>query len=194
MYKYLIYFFLTSSLFAVQIDPNISSFDQGPKRRIESFDFQGDYPQLTHIKIDGKRKTDVELLLKGSYPLLERIHYDGGFGIIKGSLTGHFPKLNEITIVGTHALLDLDLETNWEKKCVINIASKGEITVNLPKDVAMVVNVTTFPTSKVHLNHPTLYQRKRKISHRIFCTTQEENKEPLLTINVKADRNPVTFN
>jgi len=194
MIKILLFFLLSCTpVFALRIDPNASSFGLREKRHVEVFDFQGEYPNLAHVDIDAKRKKDVELLLNGSYPLLEEINFEGGFGTIKGDLSGSFPKLNEVAISCTDADLILDLQAKWERECVINIIGTGDMEITLPKDVGLFVTISSSPFAKIHNTHPSLLQRKRKIAQRIFLTPVEEGKERLLKIAITATRGEITL-
>lgn len=196
MNKYLFLFLIfCSSVFGLRVDPNSSSFSQREKKRVEVYDFTGDYPNLSDIDIDARKKINVELLLSGNYPLLKKIHFEGGFGAIKGALTGQFPHLDSIIITCTDAFLDLDLCANWERPCEINITCTGDVTLKLPKDVGLFVTIkTATPFEKIRNNHPTLYKRKGVLLQKIFLTPSTDTTPRPLTINLTSDRGIITLN
>lgn len=185
----LLFLLFTSQVFAIRIDPNASSYGHREKKRVETFDFRGEYPHLTDVDIDAKRKKDVEVILNGSYPMLEKINFEGGFGTISGDLSGAFPKLKEITITCTEAKLDLNLQAKFEEECTISIVGKGDMEIILPQEVGLFVTVSASPFCKVNNNHPTLVQKKRKITQRIFLTPDQ--KEKLLKIAITADKGEI---
>lgn len=127
-----------------QIDQNVTSFELRQNKRVDVFDFTGEYTNLENIDIDGRRLREVEMLLVGEYPLLTSINYDGGLGAIKGELTGRFPLLEEINFSCRAASLALDLAGIWERNCEINLSShSAQIILNLPKDIGVIVHTRT---------------------------------------------------
>lgn len=177
--KYLlVLLFISSPLFALKIDPNSSSFEMREKKeRVDVFDFSGEYPQLEKIDIDGKKKRVVEFILDGSYPLLTQINYTGGFGSFKGDLTGSFPVLEKVTLACSKAVMEIDLQGQWSKKCEIYLASQGDLRVLLPKDIPLLIHTKCAPGGKVIPG-----ELKRK-SFGWLSKTYVRGDEPLLIIN-----------
>lgn len=199
MFNFLLFFFLlpSLSLFAIKIDPQSTCFSEKEKKRIESYDFTGHYPELTHIEIDARRKMHVDMDLSGHYPVLEKISFEGGFGTISGQITGEFPLLKEISIKCTKATLNLDFEAKWTKECLINITCQGNSTIKLPKDIGCHVTVISSPFGKVENLHSTLVKRKTKLGKsikRIFMTPEIEGEKRFLKIIVTGDRSSVVIN
>lgn len=149
--KYFLLFLLCTPLFAVKIDPSISSFEQRErKQRVDVYDFADAYLNLEKIDIDAKRKKNVELYLTGDYPILKRITFDGGFGTLKGELTGSFPKLERVDFMCGNTDIDFDLQGEWKKSCTVNIRGGSEnVAIKLPEDVGVVVHTKTKATGKV---------------------------------------------
>lgn len=134
-------------LMAEKIDPNSSSFvtQEKKKVRVDTYDFDGIYPDLKDIDIDGSKKKEVLLNLPGEYPLLEKIHYKALFGNLGAKLTGHFPNLQSVEIESVTAYIVLDLRGHWERDCAIRVTgSEEDITIALPKDVGVVVYTESY--------------------------------------------------
>lgn len=140
-----------SSLFANPVDPSSTSFAlRKEKERVDLFDFPGEYAHLKNIDIDAIRKKKVEISLKGEYPLLESINYEGGFGTLKSALTGKFPLLQSVNFLCKSCAMEIDLAGSWEQSCHIVIhGMKEDITLTLPKDIGLVVHTKTAPKGKV---------------------------------------------
>lgn len=149
----LIFLCLSSSLFAIRYegDRQASSYElRKQNRRIDTFDFTGEYPFLENIDIDARRNKKVELVLTGEYPILETINYEGTFGALKGKLTGNFPNLSLVNFLCTSCAMDLDLSAGWQRSCEINIVGmKEDIILNLPQDVGIQIKTKTGARGKV---------------------------------------------
>jgi hypothetical protein len=153
--KYLIpLLLLGSSLLGVEysVDPSCRSFElrQPVKQRIDTFSFEGEYPELENIDIDATRKKHVEFYLTGDYPALERIDYEGNFGQLMVEVTGTFPKLSLINFLTQNCAMNVDLTAPWQQSCEINIrGGKKDIIVLLPKDIGLIIHTTTAAKGKV---------------------------------------------
>lgn len=201
MEKFTIFFlffvssFFGTSLHALRIDPNASSFAQREKKKVEVYDFTGDYPKLEDVDIDARKKINVELLLSGNYPLLKKINFEGGFGAVSGAITGTFPLLETVDIVCTDSLLSLNLDAKWEKECTINIAGTGDIVLNLPKDIGLLVTIkTATPFEKIYVNHPSLFKRKGILMQKIFLNPIAEGETRPIKINIISAKGTITLN
>ena len=134
------------------VDPNARKFESSePKKmRVDTYDFEGNYPELEHIHIDAKRKKNVVFTLTGEYPILERVNYEGSFGVLSGELTGVFPQLKMINFLCSNCAINLDLTANWSQSCDINIRGADEdIVLTLPKDVGLEISTKVALKGKV---------------------------------------------
>ncbi len=183
--KYLLILFLCAPLLAVKIDPTVSSFEQREhKQRIDVYDFKGEYPDLEKIDIDGRRKKNVEIYLSGNYPLLKKITYDGGFGVLIGELTGDYPELRTVDIKCGDANMELDLRGKWHQSCTINIAGlKENISIDLPTDVGVIVNTKTKLRGKV-ISNQMKKQGRLQIFNKTFHNDLVQTAPVVVTLNV----------
>jgi hypothetical protein len=151
--KTLLLFFLlsTTSLLAVPIDRSTGSYRlRQVNKRVDRFDFSGEFLNLENIDIDARKKKCVEVDLSGEYPLLTSINYEGSFGHLKGDLTGSFPCLASINILCTSCRMNLDLNSSWKGNCQINIrGQKEDIVLKLPEGVGLIIHTKTSPSGKV---------------------------------------------
>lgn len=133
-------------------DPNMQSFEIKEKRYVDLFDFPGEYPHLEKIDIDGRRKYRAELLLSGSYPKLESVHYCANIGELTAELKGDFPLLEKIAMTVGTVEMTLDVTGHIEKECDIEIKSRsGNITLIIPKGVGVTLHSNLGPKGKISL-------------------------------------------
>ncbi|MCH9627355.1 MAG: hypothetical protein S4CHLAM2_09930 [Chlamydiales bacterium] len=142
---------LASPLWALSADRTAKSFQNRKQtRRVDTFDFSGEFPHLENIDIDACRKKCVEFNLSGVYPLLTSINYEGRFGSLTGDLTGDYPELTLVNLLCTSCAMQLDLTGNWQKSCQLNIrGEKEDIALKLPENVGLIIHTKTFATGKV---------------------------------------------
>lgn len=194
-----LFLLLTSILFAerITIDPSSRSFEARPpqRMRVDTYDFEGEYPELEKIEIDARRKKNVEFLLTGEYPALETLNYEGTFGILKGELTGNFPKLSAINFLCTSCAMRLDLAADWKQSCTIHIRGADEdIVLNLPKNVGLVIHTKVGVKGKV-----VVCEKLKKMGwFRIFKKTYEnplaKTAPVVLTIHVETTDGRIVLN
>jgi hypothetical protein len=183
-------FFLAAPLYAehFKADPTARSYASGVQKRhrVDTFDFSGIFPELEHIDIDATRKKNVSLDLTGEYPQLTSINYRGSFGKLTGSLTGKFPLLSQINLLCTSCGMDLDLNARWQQSCVINIQGQDEdITLNLPKDVGLVIHTKTKAKGKVVPCEELKKKNRFGIFNKIFENDLAETSPIVITLNVE---------
>lgn len=118
--------------------------------RVDQFDFSGEWPNLGKIEIDGKRKKRVEIDLSGTYPLLQKISFEGGFGVLDGQLTGEYPELESVQFLCGARKISLDLTAKWKKNCeIVVVGTTEDITLLLPPTVNLVVDTKVALKGKV---------------------------------------------
>jgi len=185
--------FAIHPLHALRVDPSTSRFSAGHQKfRIDTFDFSGEYPQLANIDIDARRNKRVDLLLTGVYPALEEVCYEGSFGVLKGEITGSFPKLTVMNILCSSASMSLDLRGKWENSCAINIrGSTGDISILLPKDVGITVHTKATPLGKVIAT--SVQQQGWGLINKTFTNDQAETAPVQLTIHVEVTKATITL-
>lgn len=185
---------LTVSLFAVEIDPSAKSFEQRQQKyQVEVYDFVGLYPNLEHIDIDAKRKKRVEFNMKGSYPVLQDIVYEGGFGTLKGELTGEFPALQTASFLCGNTAMTFNLKGNWSQSCLFTFRGMKEpLTLQIPDHVGVIAHVNTKIGAKIS---PGPLKKKGwwKLSHRTYQNELAEAAPVVLTFYIDVADAPVTF-
>ena len=154
MYRFFFFFFLISPfLYGSEVDRSISSYEKREKRKIDHFDFSGDWLNIKNIDIDAKRKKCVELDLTGNYPLLQEINFQGGFGLLKGQITGQFPKLSIINILCGSSSMTLDFTSQWTRSCNINIRGQNEdVVLYIPHNIGISINTKVGALGKVYVD------------------------------------------
>ncbi|MCH9609658.1 MAG: hypothetical protein S4CHLAM45_00460 [Chlamydiales bacterium] len=177
--------FLSAPLLAIKADPDSTTFERRERNhRVDVYDFKGDYPHLEKIDIDGRRKKCVELHLTGTYPLLKRLSYEGGFGTLMGEITGDFPNLTHVEVLCGAADMDLDFTGTWHKSCTINIRGLTEnIAIKLPDDVGLIIHTKTALKGKV-ISHKEL--KKKGFFKRTYTNEIAETAPITLTLNIEA--------
>ena len=165
------------------------------KERVDVFDFEGNYPELTNIDISARKKKHVEFYLTGEYPVLESVNYEGSFGILEGKLTGNFPKLALINFLCTNCAMKLDLATKWQKSCVITIRGEDEdIYLTLPKDVGLVVHTKTAVKGKVIVPEGLKKKNRFGIRNKTFENELAQTAEIVITLNVELAEGCIILN
>ncbi len=194
MCRILCLLFLFSPVFAAPMDTNIRSFEQREKKfRVDVYDFIGEYPHLENIDIDARRKKNVELNLTGTYPVLERILYEGGFGNLRGKLTGRFPVLEQIELLCGNAAMELDLRTHWERSCSLHcIGAKERIVLQLPHDIGIIAYVDTRLGAKISPG-PLKKQGWWRTMHRIYKNDLADTSPIVLTLHIESTEAPIIF-
>lgn len=195
-FSFLVICFLTvASLYAEvsKIDPDATAYKLKEKKWVDTFDFTGVYPNLEEIEIDAKKKYRVEMLLTGEYPVLEQIEYHGGYGILKGKLTGHFPQVEEVVIDCNNAQINLDLRGEWEKDCHITIrGTTGDIALKLPKNIGVVAH-TKLKGGKVISSH--LVKQGRGWRNKTFVNELVGHEDTItLTLDVESTKGSILLN
>ncbi len=188
MKHFLILLFACSPLLAEKVDASSKVFEQRERRhRVDVYDFDGDYPDLERVDIDGKRKKNVEIYLTGNYPQLRKFIYDGGFGTFDGDLTGDYPKLTQVDIACGSANMNIDLRGTWHKNCTLNISGeKEQISITLPEGVGIVVNSSAQGHGKVIA--PKLQKQGRfKIRNKTFHNDLVLEAPIVLTLNISTN-------
>ncbi len=147
--RYILFSLLfVGTLVGGEADRSIRAFEEKvpQKRKIDTYDFSGDYPELSTVEIDARRKKNVEVLLNGEYPVLEEVVYEGSYGKLVGDLTGYFPRLSSVSIACGSAKMEIDLRGVFEKSCEIYIRGlKEEVVLSLPEGVGLVVHTHNTP-------------------------------------------------
>lgn len=172
MKLFLLLLLFSTPLLAEKINPDSKSYVTIQKeRRVETYDFSGDFPELEEINIDAKRKMRVEMVLNGNYPSLKDFLYVGSFGTFEGVVTGHFSKIKEMTFACGSSSVCLDFNGTWDKDCVINVHNNyGDVTLKLPQNVALTVSTKVGPTGKIVSNDKSLLKKKSlNWMHKSFC-------------------------
>ncbi len=175
------------------IDHSARTFEIREKKRerVDLFDFSGAFVNLEKIDIDARRKKNVELLVTGDFPLLEKISYEGTFGLLKGSLTGNFSLLEEVSILCTNCAMELDLKGHWEKSCEIVIrGGKENITLLLPEEVGIIVKTKTAPKGKVILSSD-LKKKGFGIWKKKYMNPLAETAPIVLTISIESSEGAI---
>lgn len=200
MKKFLCFLLLLSGFAAaeqISIDPSSRSFEMRKlNKRVDVFDFSGEFPNLENIDIDAKRRKRVEFYLTGDFPLLETLTYEGCFGFLKSELTGNFPLLREINFLCTSCAMTFDLTADWQRSCDITIRGMDEdVILKLPKDVGLIIHTKTAPNGKVILGSEEL---KKKGWFRIWKKTYRNplvaTSDVVLTINVETKKGCIILN
>ncbi len=198
--KYLLLLFLlTAPLFAERFVPDASarSFEsiEVKKMRVDTFDFEGDFPELEEINIDARKKKNVELFLTGSYPLLERINYEGSFGILSGKITGDFPNLRLINLICRSCSMKIDLDAPWSRSCSINIHGADEdVVLTLPKNVGVEIHTKVAIKGKVIPSEGLKKMGKMAILKKSYVNELVESSPILLTIYVEVADGRIILN
>ena len=195
MKKVLLIFLLSASLFGDSSSHDIRSYEAGkkPKVHVDAYDFSGSYPQLENIAIDASRQMRVTMDLSGEYPLLKKINYEGTFGSLVGTLTGHFPLLEEISFLCSSTAIKLNLKGTWEKNCTVNlIGGRGDVELILPKNVGVVINTKVGIKGRV-INRA--FEKKgRGILKKTYINPEQENAPIQLTFNIEMGEGRVILN
>lgn len=133
------------------IDRSARSFEmRSQKKRVDRFDFSGEFSYLENIDIDARRKKCVELDVSGEYPLLREVSYEGSFGSLRGDFTGNYPLLSTLSLLCTNCAMQLDCTGKWHKDCQITIrGGKEPITLYLPEEVGLIIHTKTTVRGKV---------------------------------------------
>lgn len=187
-------FLLMTPLFGIQMDSNMRSFEQREKKyRVDVYDFIGDYPHLEHIDIDARRKKNVELNLTGSYPVLERILYEGSFGTLRGKMTVCFPVLKQIDLLCGNTAMELDLRAAWKQSCDVHCTgAKERIILQLPKEVGVIAYVDTRLGAKVTPG-PLKKQGWWRLTHRMYKNELADTAPVVLTFHIESTEAPIIF-
>ncbi len=181
---------LSTAVFAenYSADPSCRSFEmkERKKHRVDTFDFEGEYPDLENIDIDGRRKKNVEFYLTGEYPKLEKVNYEGAFGILEGHLTGTFPKLSKINFLCSSCAMKLDFRGEWAQSCAITITgAKEDISILLPKEVGLVIHTKTSAKGRVIPCEELKKKNKLGILNKNFENELASTASIVLTINIE---------
>ncbi|NGX53309.1 MAG: hypothetical protein K1000chlam4_00017 [Chlamydiae bacterium] len=185
--------FCIPTLHAERIDPTLSSFEQREKKHVDLFDFSGEYENLEDIDIDARRKKRVEVLLTGTYPVLESINYEGNFGSLTGKLSGSFPKLSLVNFLCKSAIMKLDLTGKWEHDCELNIrATAGDILLTIPTDVGVIIHTKRLPIGKVIVND--LTKKGLGWTKKTFINELYEESPVTLTLNLEVSKGRIIIN
>lgn len=189
-----VFLLLATSLMAVEIDPSTASFTQRKQQcRVDVYDFIGDYPNLKNIDIDAKRKKRVEFNLTGSYPVLEKIVYEGGFGSLNGLLVGDFPSLKQVNFLCGNMAMNFNLQGQWHQSCACTFrGAKEPIVLQLPKDVGVIAHVNTKLGAKV-IAGPLKKKGWWKITHRTYKNQLADTADIVLTLYIDAAKSSITF-
>jgi hypothetical protein len=189
--KVIIFIFLCLPLFAQEMDRNVTSFERREKKRIDLFDFSGDWPNMEDIDIDATRKKRVEVDLTGNYPLLERINFEGGFGLLRGQVTGNFPKLTLINFLCGSSAMTLDFTAKWIQSCEINIrGAREDVTLVLPSDVGLIVSTKVGPRGRVRVEEG-LKKKGFGLLKKNYQNTLASTAEIVLQINIETSEGDI---
>lgn len=193
MQKILIFLFLFTPLFGEGVDRSVTSFEKREKKHIDQFDFSGEWPNIENIDIDAKRKKRVEIDLTGTYPLLEKINFEGGFGLLRGEVTGHFPKLTLINFLCGASAMTLDFTAQWMQSCEINVrGSKENVTLILPKNVGLVVATKVGARGRVYAEG--LKKKGFGLLSKSYENELAKTAEIILRINVETSEGNIIIN
>lgn len=195
-YVFLALLFLTTTVFAVPIDRSAKSYEMRKKnKRVDRFDFSGEFPNLENIDIDARRKKCVEVDLSGDYPLLSTINYEGSFGNLKSEFTGNYPCLALVNLFCTSCAMELDFTGNWQKSCQINICGqKEDIVLKLPEGVGLIINTKTSPSGKVFAKDGLKKQGWLKIWKKTYHNELVETADIVLTLNIETSDGNIILN
>jgi hypothetical protein len=165
------------------------------KERVDVFDFAGNYPQLSNIDINARKKKHVEFYLTGDYPALESVNYEGAFGILVGKVTGNFPKLALVNFVCTNCAMKLDLGAKWQQSCEITIRGADEdICLTLPKKVGLVIHTKTAFKGKVIPCEGLKRKKRMGILKKTFANELAETAEIVLTLHIESGEGRIILN
>ena len=181
----------------ITLDPSARSFEMRTprKERLDVFDFSGEYHDLENIDINARKRKNVEFYLTGEYPALESLTYEGSFGVLRGELTGNFPKLSLINFLCSSCAMNLDLNTQWHCSCEIHIRGGDEdIVLNLPKDVGLVIYTKTALKGKVIPCEGLTKKNKMGILNKIFENSLVETAPVVLTIHIETADGRILLN
>lgn len=185
MKKFLLSILLCTSLLANDVDRSVTSFERREKQRIDHFDFSGEWPNIEVIDIDATRKKRVEIDLTGHYPLLEKIHFEGGFGLLNGAITGQFPKLTTINFLCGSSAMTLDFRAKWTQSCEINVRGmKENINITLPAEVGLVV--MTKVGARGHVYVEGLKKKGFGLLNKHYKNALADRAEIVLYVNIEA--------
>lgn len=180
--------------YVTSIDKESNSFEMKKRMRVDVFEFAGGYPNLENIDIDAKRKKNVEFLLTGECPLLESVYYEGSFGVLTGMLTGIFPKLTKVDFLCKNCAIDLDLTSNWQQSCEINIrGAKQNVILKLPESVGVIVYTHTGPKGKV-IAGGDFKKKGWGILNKAYINPQAETSDIVLTLVVETSDGHIFLN
>ncbi|MBS0646180.1 MAG: hypothetical protein JSR97_06275 [Verrucomicrobia bacterium] len=185
---------LVPPLYAVKVDSSLKTFEQREtQKKVDVYDFEGDYPQLEKIDIDARRKKCVEFNLCGSYPALEKIVYEGGFGSLDSRLTGKYPLLKQIEFLCGNAKMDFDLKGDWQRSCKMTIqGAKEPIVLKLPSDIGIVAHVHSKLGAKVEAG-PLKKQGWWHMVQRTYTNDLADTAEVVLTLDINIADGVVVF-
>lgn len=182
-------------LFGDIVDQSAASFELREKKRTDVFEFPGEYANLKNINIDATRKKKVEFYLNGDYPLLKTVNYEGGFGVLKGELTGKFPQLTLVNFLCTSCNIDFDLSGQWEQNCEITVRGmKEDITLILPTNVGLVIHTKTSPSGKVIANHELKKKGWLGVLNKTYYNTLSETSDVVLTLHLETTDGRIILN
>ena len=181
-------------LSAVEVDHQSKSFStRKPSKRVDKFDFSGDFSLLENIDIDARRKKLVELDLSGSYPVLTDVNYEGTFGNLTGKFTGVYQKLSNVNVLCTSCAMQLDFTGQWEKNCTISIhGQKEDLVIKLPENVGLIVKTKTSPTGKVVVRKEGLKsQGWLHILNKVYHNRLVDMSDIVLTFNIEVSEGKI---
>lgn len=192
----LILFLSTSAVSNTPIDSSAHSFSMRQQnKRVDRFDFSGEFPNLEDIDIDARKKKCVEFDLSGDFPLLTSVNFEGGFGELKGNLTGNYPCLTLVNLLCSSCAMKLDLRGKWEKSCQINIRGlKEDVTIVLPEDVGLVINTKISPSGKVCPKEGLKKQGWFSILNKTYKNELARTAEIVLTLDIEISDGKIILN
>jgi len=162
---------------------------------VDRFDFSGEFPNLTNIDIDARRKKCVEFDLSGEYPLLTSVNYEGSFGFLKGDLTGNFPCLTLVNLFCTSCAMTLDLTGEWQRSCQINIrGQKEDVAIILPEGVGLIIKTKTSPAGKVFAKDGLKKQGWYKVWKKTYHNQLAETAPIVLTLDIETSEGNIILN
>jgi len=184
-----------SPLLATRIDPSLTSFEQRQREhRVDVYDFAGEYPHLTKIDIDARRKKCVELQLTGDYPVLEKILYEGGFGSLEGNLTGQYPVLKTAQFLCGNAAMQLNFQGQWEKSCRISIRGGTEtVHIKLPESVGVTARVRSKLGAKIDAGPLQKQVKWWHMTDRTYANSLAQTAEIVLHLDIEVGDAQVVF-
>jgi len=126
---------------------------------------------------------------------LHTLNYEGSFGELTGQLTGNYPKLKLVNLLCTSCAMDLNLNGNWQKSCVINIrGEKEDIVLSLPTGVGLIINTHVGATGKVVAKEGLKKQGWMKVLNKTYHNALVETAPVVLTLNIETTSGNIVLN